>query len=54
MSVLLAAPEGKFDEVSTFILEMAGAGDFAFCPGKSVEGIKPRSLKSQISTSASM
>lgn len=54
MSVLLAVPEGKFDEISTFILEMAGVGDYTVCPRKSVEGIKPRSPKSRISTLASI
>lgn len=38
-SVLLTAPEGKFDEIPTFILEMAGVGDSAVYPSKSMEGI---------------
>lgn len=38
-SALLTAPEGKSDEIPAFILEMAGAGDSAVYPRKSVEGI---------------
>lgn len=53
MSVLLTGAEGIFDEISTFSLELL-VGDFVACPRKSVEGIKPRCLKSQISTFGSV
>lgn len=53
MSVLLTGAEGISDEISTFSLELV-VGDFAACPRKSVEGIKPRCLKSQISTFGSV
>lgn len=54
LSVLLTAPKGKFDEISTFILEMAGVGGSASCSSKPGEGVKPRCPKSQINTLASI